>query len=393
MALAQAAQAVPLDVWRAYLTIHLLDEAAVRLPQAFVDARFDYRGRAISGLQQPVPLAERVIDTISGRSGGEPLGQALGEIYVARSFSPEAKARALAMIDDIKAALRARIDKLDWMSTATKQRAQKKLDAMAVKMGYPDRWKTYEGLQIAPDDYAGNWLRAADWQFARDLQDLRTPVDRTRWNQSPHVVNAWAGGLNEIIFPAAILQPPFFNARADDAVNYGAIGSVIGHEITHHFDDRGRQYDDVGNLADWWAPEDATVYKARAARIAAQYSGFMPLADQPINGQQTLGENISDVAGIQIAYDGLQRALARRAAPARIDGFTPPQRFFMANARIWRSKMRDESLVNQLRTGMHSPPRYRVLGPLAHMTAFAEAFNCPADAAMLRPPAERVTIW
>ena len=393
VAMAQAVQAVPLDVWRAYLTIRLLDEAAVRLPQAFVDARFDYRGRAISGLQQPAPLAERVIETISGRSGGEPLGQALGEIYVARAFSPEAKARSLAMIDDIKAALRARIDKLDWMSAATKQQARKKLDAMAVKMGYPDRWKTYEGLQIARDDYAGNWLRGAEWQFARNLQDLRRPVDRTRWNQSPHVVNAWAGGLNEIIFPAAILQPPFFNARADDAVNYGAIGSVIGHEITHHFDDRGRQYDEVGNLADWWAPEDAVAYKARAARIAAQYSGFVPLADQPINGQQTLGENISDVAGIQIAYDGLQRALARRPAPERIDGFTPPQRFFMGNARLWRSKTRDEALMNQLRTGVHSPARYRVLGPLAHMAAFAEAFNCPSDAPMVRPPAERVTIW
>ncbi len=264
---------------------------------------------------------------------------------------------------------------------------------MAVKMGYPDRWKTYEGLQIAPDDYAGNWLRGAEWQFARNLQDLRTPVDRTRWNQSPHVVNAWAGGLNEIIFPAAILQPPFFDARADDAVNYGAIGSVIGHEITHHFDDRGRQYDEVGNLADWWAPEDAAAYKARAARIAAQYSGFMPLADQPINGQQTLGENISDVAGIQIAYDGLQRALARRRH----------RRASMASRRrsasSWgthgsgAARCATRRSMNQLRTGVHSPARYRVLGPLAHMTAFAEAFNCPADAPMVRPPAERVTIW
>ena len=256
VATAQAAQEVPLDVWRAYLTVQLLDEAALRLPQAFVDARFDYRGRAISGLQQPAPRAERVIDAISGGNGGEPLGQSLGELYVGRAFSPEAKARALAMIDDIKAALRARIEKLDWMSAPTKQRALKKLDAMAVKMGYPDRWKTYEGLQIARIDYAGNWLRAADWQFTRILDDLRRPVDRTRWNQSPHVVNAWAGGLNEIIFPAAILQPPFFNARADDAVNYGGIGSVIGHEITHHFDDRGRQFDEVGNLADWWTTDD-----------------------------------------------------------------------------------------------------------------------------------------
>jgi putative endopeptidase len=393
VAMARAAETLPLDVWRAFLRIRLLDEAAVRLPQAFLDARFDYHGRAISGLQQPPPRVERVIDTISGRNGGEPLGQALGELYVARAFSPEAKARSLAMIDDVKAALRARIAKLEWMSAPTKQRALKKLDAMAVKMGYPDRWKTYEGLQIARDDYAGNWLRAAEWQFADRLRDLGRPVDRTRWFQSPHIVNAWAGGLNEITFPAAILQPPFFNARADDAVNFGGIGSVIGHEITHHFDDRGRQFDDVGNLADWWTPDDAAAYKARAARIAAQYSGYLPLADQPINGQQTLGENISDIGGIQIAYDGLQIALARRPAPARIDGFTPQQRFFIANAVIWRSKQRDEALINQLRTGAHSPGRFRVLGPLAHMGAFAEAFDCLPDAPMMRPLAERAAIW
>jgi predicted metalloendopeptidase len=263
---------------------------------------------------------------------------------------------------------------------------------MEVKVGYPDRWRSYEGLRIERDDYAGNWLRAGAWDFDSDLADLAQPVDRTRWRLSPHVVNATAGGLNEITFPAAILQPPFFDPRADDAVNFGGIGVVIGHEITHHFDDHGRQSDEVGNLADWWTAEDAAAYKARAARIAAQYGAYVPLVDQPINGQQTLGENLSDIGGVNIAYDALQHVLAGAPQPLR-DGFTPNQRFFLSFGLIWRSKMRSEALINQLRTGNHSPGRYRVLGPLAHMAAFGEAFGCPADAPMLRPPADRVTIW
>ena len=259
---------------------------------------------------------------------------------------------------------------------------------MVLKIGFPDRWKTYEGLTIARDDYAGNWLRANAWEFQQRLADLNRPVDRARWFASPHLVNAFAGGLNEIVFPAAILQPPFFNAQADDAVNYGGIGAVIGHEITHHFDDRGRQYDEVGNLAEWWNAEDAARYKERAAKVAQQYSDYSPLPGHTINGQQTLGENISDLGGVKLAYDALQRALARQPT-GKIDNYTPEQRFFLSFATIWRTKYRTEALIDQLRTDSHSPARYRVLGPLANVPAFAQAFNCPAGAPMMRAPANR----
>jgi predicted metalloendopeptidase len=263
---------------------------------------------------------------------------------------------------------------------------------MALKIGYPDRWKTYDGLVIERDDFSGNWLRARAWAFDDRRADLGKPVDRARWNNSPHLVNAFAGGLNEIIFPAAILQPPFFFPDADPAVNFGGIGAVIGHEITHHFDDRGRQFDSVGNLADWWTPDDASRYKARAARLAEQYSAYAPLPGQPINGQQTLGENISDLAGVRIAYDGLQIALARQLV-GPIDGLTQEQRFFISYGTIWRAQYRNAALIDQLRTGQHSPSRYRVLGPLANFPAFAQAFKCPADAPMMRSAAEQITIW
>jgi predicted metalloendopeptidase len=362
------------------------------LPAEFVDARFDYRGRVIQGREKNFPRPDQVILAMTGQFGSEPLAEGLGQLYVARAFSPEAKARAVQMIGDIKAALRARIEKLDWMSAPTKQSALKKLDAMALKIGYPDRWKTYDGLVIERDDFAGNWLRARAWAFNDRVADLGKPVDRSRWSASPHLVNAFAGGLNEIIFPAAILQPPFFHSTGDPAVNYGGIGAVIGHEITHHFDDRGRQFDSFGNLNDWWSPDDAANYKARAARLAQQYSGYTPVPGQSINGLQTLGENISDLAGVKIAFDGLQIALAREPI-GPIDGLTQNQRFFISYATIWRAQYRTEALLDQLRTGQHSPNRYRVLGPLANFPAFAAAFNCPANAAMMRPPAEQISIW
>ena len=390
--MARAAADAPLAVWRAYLRQVVLDAAAQVLPAEYVAAQFDYRSRAIRGLEAQPSRAEQVIVGMTGNFGSEPLAEGLGQLYVARAFSPEAKARAVAMTEDIKAALRARIEKLDWMSTPTKARAIGKLDAMVLKIGFPDRWKTYDGLTVASDDYSGNWLRANAWEFQQRLTDLHKPVDRTRWFTSPHLVNAFAGGLNEIVFPAAILQPPFFNASADDAVNFGGIGAVIGHEITHHFDDRGRQYDEVGNLSEWWNAEDVARYKERAAKVAQQYSGYAPLPKQAINGQQTLGENISDLGGVNIAYDGLQRSLKRHPAP-KIDNHTPEQRFFISFATIWRTKYRTEALIDQIRTGNHSPARYRVLGPLANVPAFAQAFNCPPGSPMVRAPTEQISIW
>ena len=387
-AVARLAAAEP-AVWRNYLRMRLIDSQARRLPAAFENAERAFHDAAVLGVLQAPPRAERVLQAI----GSSPIGEGLGELYVARAFSPQAQQRALQLVADVRAAMRARIERLAWMSAPTKARAVAKLDALVPKIGRPAEWRRYEGLVLAADDFAGNALRLAEWQTAQRLADLGRPVDRTRWNTSPHIVNAFAGGLNDIIFPAGILQPPFFDEQADDATNYGAIGAVIGHEITHHFDDRGRQFDADGNLADWWTEADAAAYKARADRVAALYAGFEPVPGHRINGRLTLGENISDLSGVQIAYDGLQIALQRRGAKAvaGADGLTPSQRFFVAYATIWRSKQRIEAVVNQLRTGTHSPTPYRVLGPLAHTPAFAKAFQCKPGAPMAaRDP---ISVW
>ncbi|MBC7939341.1 MAG: M13 family metallopeptidase, partial [Chitinophagaceae bacterium] len=336
-----------------------------------------------------------VIGAIGGPTGGAPLAESLGELFAARAFTSVAQARAVQMLDDIKAGMRLRVTALPWMTPATKTLALQKLDAMAAKIGVPERWKTYDGLTLEPGDYAGNLLRVNAWATAHRLPDLDKPVDRRRWNTSPHIVNAFAAGGNQIVFPAGILQPPFFDAGADDASNYGGIGMVIGHEITHHFDDRGRQFDSVGNLRDWWTAEDATAYKARADQVAALYSSYEPLPGERIDGRLTLGENISDVGGMQIAYAGLQLALERQKKagmnPPLIDGQTPEQRFFRSNAVVWRTKYRTEALINQLRTGSHSPARWRVLGPMSNMDAFARAFQCkPGDGMVAANP---ITVW
>ena len=394
-AVALLAQNTPLATWQPYLRVGLLDTTAEHLPTALAASHFAYRGAAIRGLTLPPPRSEQLILAIGGPYGAAPLAETLGELYAAKAFSSQAQARAQQMLADIKAAMHTRISGLAWMSEPTKLMALAKLDAMAAKVGVPERWKDYAGLQLDPADHAGNLLRVNAWHTVQRVAELGRTVDRSRWTTSPHIVNAFAASGNQIVFPAGILQPPFFDALADDASNYGAIGMVIGHEITHHFDDRGRQFDSVGNLRDWWQPADAAAYKQRADRVAALYSGFEPAPGLRINGQLTLRENISDIGGIQIAYEGLQLALARRGAaghePALIEGMTPEQRFFMAHATIWRSKLRPEALVNQLRTDSHSPGRFRVLAPLANMPAFAQAFGCKAGDAMVA--AEPITIW
>ncbi|MBA4175151.1 MAG: hypothetical protein C0505_01100 [Leptothrix sp. (in: Bacteria)] len=384
-----------MDTWRHYLRLRLLDASAEHGPKALAQAHFDYRSRAIRGLKAPPARSERVILMVGGQYGGSPLSHTLGELFVAEAFSPLAQQRALAMLDDIKAAMRQRITQLPWMSEPTKQLALAKLAAMRAKIGAPAAWRPYDGLALRADDYLGNLLRINAWATADRLAELDKPVDRERWNTSPHIVNAFAAGGNQIIFPAGILQPPFFDARADDASNYGGIGMVIGHEITHHFDDRGRRFDAAGNLRDWWQPADAGAYQARADRVAALYGGYEPVPGVRINGRLTLGENISDMAGVQIAYDGLQRALARQRAAGQpaplVEGATPEQRFFYANATIWRTKYRTEALVDQLRTDSHSPGRWRVLAPLTHTPAFALAFGCkPGDGMVAGDP---VSVW
>ncbi len=387
---AEAAQ-TDLAVWRDYLAVRLLDQYAAGLSSPFQQAHFEYHGKAQRGLQAPAPRSERMVETIGGRYGGAPLAQLFGEVFVQAAFPAEAARRSAELVADIKEAMRVRVRGLPWMSEATKAKALVKLDAMALKIGAPARWPDYQGLVTRPDDLAGNLLRGAQWASAQRFNDLGRPVDRTRWNTSPHIVNAFAGGLNEIIFPAGILQPPFFDAEADDASNFGGIGMVIGHEIIHHFDDRGRQFDALGNLSDWWTPQDAAAYRERAAKVSALYSGIEPLPGHRINGDLTLGENISDLGGLQIAYDGLQRALVRRPAAPRADGRTASQAFFVNQAIVWRSKYRTEAMIQQLRTDSHSPPRYRVLTPMAHTEAFQKAFQCQPGDPMVAEP--RLTVW
>lgn len=396
--LAELAATTPMETWRNYLKLRLLDASANRLPKAFASAHFDYRDAAISGLQAPPARAESVIMTIGGRVGREPLGLALGEVFVGKAFSPEAQTRALQLLADVKSAMRARIENLGWMSAATKLKALDKLEKMAPKIGAPAQWPQYEGLSLATDDYAGNALRAYAWESARQMADLDRPVDRTRWSMSPYIVNASAGGLNEITFPAGILQPPFFDAKADDATNYGGIGMVIGHEITHHFDDSGRNFDSIGTLTDWWTAEDAAAYKQRAERVVALYGGYQPVPGHYINGRLTLGENISDMSGLPIAFEALQIALKRTGqdgkggkGAAKIDGYTPEQRFFLSNALVWRGKSREEATINQLRTDPHSPGKFRVLGPMSNSPYFAKAFSCKVDKAMVA--ADPITVW
>lgn len=390
---AKLAADTPLDVWRSYLALRVLDTTAPRLPKAFANASFEYRGKAITGLQAPAPRSEDVIQQIGGRYGTEPVALALGELFVARAFSPEAQRRSVALVEDIRASMKERIEKLDWMTPPTKAKALEKLARMQPMIGAPEKWPQYEGLQLGANDYAGNWLKVALWHSGQQARDLDAPVERTRWRTSPHIVNAFAGGLNQITFPAGILQPPFFDAKADDAVNYGGIGMVIGHEITHHFDDSGRNYDAGGSLTDWWTPADAAGYKARADKVAARYGAISPLPGYSIDGRLTLGENISDVSGLPIAYEGLQKALKRGgpAAGKLVDGQTPAQRFFLSNALMWRTKVRTEFLINQLRTDSHSPARYRVVTPMSNTPYFAQAFSCKPGSAMVAT--DPLTVW
>lgn len=392
-AFARLAASLPAADWRAYLRWQVLNAAATKLPRAFESEHFAFFQHTLAGVAREPTRAERVIEAIGGRYGGEPVGQALGEIFVGEAFPPEAKARALALVGHVKAALHQRILALDWMEDATRKAALDKLERMAVKIGYPDRWRDYSAAEVGEHPFAQNWLAANAFEFRRNLSRLGKPVDRGDWWMAPHIVNAYyAANLNEIVFPAGILQPPYFDPRADDAANYGGIGMVIGHEITHGFDDRGRRYDAQGNLREWWTPADRARYLARADAIVAQYDAYPGVDGLKVNGKLTLGENIADLGGLRIAYLALEEALAGKPRP-RIDGLTPEQRFFVSFAQVWRSRVRPEQERVRLLTDGHSPPRYRVQGPLANLPEFPRAFDCPAGAKALRAESERVSIW
>src|ERR1700736_1826815 len=387
---AQLVASTPLPTWKAYLRWNLIGATASDLSDPFVDEAFRFR-QILTGQKENQPRWKRVLQAVDTGAG-----EALGQLYVEKNFPPEAKQRALAMVNDLKQSLRERIEKLDWMGPATRAAALKKLDAFGVKIGYPDKWRDYSSLEIKAQPYVLNDLAASVFEAKRQFPKICKPVDKTEWGMSPPTVNAeYTPQRNEISFPAGILQPPFFDATADDAVNYGGIGAVIGHEMTHGFDDEGRKYDRVGNLIDWWSPQSAEEFKKRSGAIVAQYSEYEPLPGLHVNGELTQGENIADIGGVKLAYAALQKALDKNpeARGKKIDGLTPEQRFFLSFAAIWRSKIRDEDQKLRLNTDPHSPADFRVNGPLSDLPEFQKAFNVPDGAPMVRAADKRVNIW
>ncbi|HET7321804.1 MAG TPA: M13 family metallopeptidase [Longimicrobiaceae bacterium] len=380
--------ATPLPVLKQYLTFKVLNDAAPYLSSPFAEAQFDFYGKELRGQEEERPRWKRGVSIVNSV-----LGEATGELYVEKHFSAAQKARMEEMVDNLLAAYKVAIDELEWMSPATKKQAQAKLAKFNVKIGYPDEWRDYSALTIQPGDLFGNLERASEFQYNRMIGRLGQPIDRGEWGMTPQTVNAYYNpSMNEIVFPAAILQPPFFNPEADDAVNYGAIGAVIGHEISHGFDDQGARSDGDGNLRNWWTPEDLEQFKARTDALAAQYSAYEPVPGTHINGRLTLGENIGDLSGLTIAYKAYKRSLHGKEAPV-IGGFTGDQRFFLGFAQIWRAKQRAESLRQQLLTDPHSPPQYRGRVPLMNMPEFYAAFHVQPGDGMYLPPDERVKIW
>ncbi|MDQ2768236.1 MAG: M13 family metallopeptidase [Gemmatimonadota bacterium] len=379
---------VPLATWRDYLRWHLADAGSPFLGSPFVNERFAFRS-ILTGAKTQYPRWKRCMTAVDNS-----LGEALGSVYVQRNFPPKAKARALEMVNNLEAALRDRLTTLDWMSEATRKEALAKLAALRVKIGYPDSFRDYSALHIAPAaSYYDDAMLANQFEFTRVMSKTDKPTDLIEWGMTPQTVDAYNNALNnEIVFPAGILQPPFFGADADDASNYGAMGAIIGHEITHGFDDQGRQFDAKGNLRDWWTKDDATKYDTASGRIRDQYSAYIVADTFHVNGKLTLGENIADFGGLKIAYAAFEKAMVGKSHD-KIDGFTPEQRFFIAYANAWRSKNRPEAMILQSRTDPHSPAKWRVIGAIANLPEFAQAFGCKAGDPMMRADAVRATIW
>jgi putative endopeptidase len=385
---AQVANKTPLETWKAYLTLHLVDAYAPYLSKAFVDERFDFYGRTLSGVTENQPRWKRGVGAVERTQG-----ESLGKLYVAEYFPAERKARMEALVKNLLAAYRESIDKNTWMSAATKKEAQAKLAKFTPKIGYPNKWKDYSKLVVERGDLVGNVMRSHVVEANRELNKLGKPIDRDEWGMTPQTINAYYNPeMNEIVFPAAILQPPFFDADADDAANYGGIGAVIGHEISHGFDDQGAQYDGNGNLRDWWTPADHKNFAARTKMLVQQYSAYEPLPGYHVNGELTLGENIADNSGLAIAYKAYQISLKGKKAPV-IDGVTGEQRLYMGWAQVWRAKMRDPAQIVQVKTDPHSPARFRADGALKNQPGFYEAFGVKKGDKMYLAPKERVIIW
>jgi predicted metalloendopeptidase len=387
-ALGRLLEEIPLDDWKSYFAFRLLDGSAPYISDAFVQAKFDFSGRLVSGLEEQPPRWQRGVRNVNAL-----LGEAVGKLYVERHFPPEAKMRMERLVVNLIDTYGEAIDELPWMTVETKSRAQEKRKKFTYKIGYPDTWRDYSSLTVDRDDLLGNVKRANEFEYRRDLDKLGRPIDRSEWQMTPQTVNAYHDPTkNEIVFPAAILQPPFFNMAADDAVNYGAIGVVIGHEMGHAFDDQGRQFDGDGNLRDWWSDYDAAAYEESASTLVKQFDAFEALPDLHVNGKLTLGENIGDLTGITIAYRAYLKSLGGREAPV-LDGFTGAQRFFIGYAQVWRSRLREEAVRQRVLSDPHSPPQFRVNGPLRNSPEFFEAFEVKEGDGMWLPPGERVKIW
>jgi putative endopeptidase len=379
---------VPASTWKEYLTFGLISAYADGLSTPFANSQFEFNGKVIGGRQQQPPRWKRGVTEVE-----QALGEPVGKLYVERHFKPEAKARMDALIRNLLAAFKVGIDELEWMSPQTRKEAQAKLAKYRLKIAYPDQWRDYSALEVRPGDNIGNKMRLREFQNDDSWARLGKPVEKWRWGFTPQTVNAsYSATNNEITFPAGILQPPFFDMDADDAINYGAIGAVIGHEISHGFDDQGRKSDGDGNLRDWWTTEDARKFEERAAKLGAQFESYNPLPGMKINARQTMGENIGDLSGIAVAYRAYKISLNGKPAPV-IGGFTGDQRFFIGYAQIWRFKSREEALRNQLLTDAHSPGQYRAFVPLTNIDAFYSAFNLKPGDKLYRAPEDRVKIW
>jgi predicted metalloendopeptidase len=382
-------KSVPMRDWRTYLRWHLIHASAPRLAKKFVDEDFNFSGRILLGTKEILPRWKRCVSRTNGA-----LGEALGQAYVRKYFKPEAKVRALELVHNLEAALREDIQGLPWMSDETKKQALIKLDAITNKIGYPDKWRDYSALQVDRGSYAVNAFRAQRFEFNRQLAKVGKPVDRTEWGMSPPTVNAYYNPqLNEIVFPAGILQPPFFGATADDAFNYGAMGSIIGHELTHGFDDQGSQFDAQGNLRNWWTAEDRKNFDARAECVVKQFDGFEVEKGLNQNGKLVLGESIADLGGLRIAFAAYHKSLEGKPRPADIEGFTPEQRFFLGYGQGWADNIRPEFARLLTNTDPHPLARFRVIGPLSNIPEFAQTFSCQAGDPMARSEEQRCRIW
>ena len=379
--------------WKEYMKWTLLNNSSDVLSTDIEKADWEFYGKTLTGAIKQKPRTENALQTVNGS-----VGEALGKLYVAKKFPPEAKAKAESMIKNVFLAFENRINNLPWMTKATKASAIEKLHKSRIKIGYPDKWKDYSGLTIASTEKGGSYFEnmknLQKWRFKEDIEKLNKPVDKDEWFMSPQTVNAYFNpAYNEIVFPAAILQPPFYDYKADEAVNYGGIGAVIGHEISHGFDDSGARYNADGNLVDWWSEEDLKQFTGLGGSLADQYSALQPLPGIYVDGKFTLGENIGDLGGVNAAYDGLKLYLKQNGNPGLIDGYTPEQRFFISWATIWRTKARDEAIKNQVKTDPHSPGMYRAYVPLQNVDAFYEAFSIKKGDGMYIDPEKRVKIW